>query len=252
MQQKAKGKVLELEQKTQEHDSPDDAKFIAQAERELDKIDAREHKTTAEMMWQRGRWLFEVRKRFRYKQGFVEWVKNRRKYKVATAYNHINIYIACPRPELLEYLPLWLLRRIGSSNFPDEVRTYIQDNAERLRKDLTERELRELADKVKMIGFDKNDPEVKKKLFAERDKKGKQYEYRKKVDEELKNLELLWNHFHSTASEGLTVDDDGKVRLTEEQLRRPIVAKLMELGYLTEYELFVEADVSNTLETSNY
>jgi hypothetical protein len=241
----SKAEVREQQQKTKEPDTPD-AKWLAHAESELDKIDAKEHKTTAEIMWERGKWLFEVRRRFRYRQGFVEWVKNRRKYKVATAYNHINIYIACPRPELLEYLPLWLLRMIGSSNFPDEVRTYIQDNAERLRKDITEKELRELADKVKMIGLDKDDPDVKR-LLDEREKRAKKSMYRKQVDTDLNDIANKWKVFDSAARAGLTPDpdDDGIVGLTEEQEEHFIVGKLKELGYRLEYKLVVETDVSN-------
>ena len=137
MQQKAE--VLELKQTPQEHDSPN-AKWLADKEKQLNNLDKEEHEVVAEKMWQRGKVFFEIRKRYRYREGFVRWAenfgRNRKGYSLPNIYNHINIFIACPTKEHVKILPLWLCRMIGSKNFPKEVRTYIQDNAERLRKDI--------------------------------------------------------------------------------------------------------------------
>lgn len=239
MQQKAE--LLELKQTPK----PIDQKWLADKEREIKRLDRKEKETVARTMWKRGRLLFEVRLKLRNKEGFVKWVEGRFEYSVATAYNHMAIYIGCQQdPKLLEYIPLWLLRRIGSSNCPEELRKLIQDNAKELRKNLTEKVYKEIEDKVRKLGFDRDDPALNR-LFEERKDKARQYEYIRKNDKDLDEIERWWNGFHDVATAGLEPDDDGRTWLTEEQAQRSIVGKLKELGYDLDYELVVEVDVSN-------
>jgi hypothetical protein len=241
MQQKAE--VLKLKQKTQRHE-PIDQKWLADKEKKIKRLDREEKQTVARTMWERGRLLSEVRLKIRNNEGFVKWVEGRFEYSVATAYNHIAIYVGCPKHELLDCFPLWLLRKIGSSNCPKELRKIIQNNAEKLRKDLTEKVYKKVEDKVRKLGFDRDDPALNR-LFEERKDKARRYEYMKKNDEDLRNLYRLWNDFHYAATAGLEPEYDGVVRLTKEQEKLPIVGKLKELGYPLEYDLFVETDVSN-------
>jgi hypothetical protein len=241
MQQKAE--VLELQQKTQQHE-PIDQKWLADKEKKIKRLDKEEKETVARTMWERGRLLSEVRLKIRNNEGFVKWVEGRFEYSVATAYNHIAIYVGCPKHELLDCFPLWLLRKIGSSNCPKELRKLIQDNAERLRKDLKEKVYREIEDKVRKLGFDL-DGSAFNQLFEKRKDEARQYEYIWKNEKDLDEVERWWNGFDAVATAWLDPDDDGIVRLTEEQAKRWIVSKLQELGYPLEYELFVENDVSN-------
>jgi hypothetical protein len=230
---------------------PPNRRWLDHQKKQYKKYDKMEREAVATAMWNKGRILCEVRKKYKHrKQGFVRLVETEFERSLQTAYNYMKIYNACPKPELLHHFPLWLLRMIGSSTCPEEFRERLHDNAEQLRKDITEKEAREVLDTFRKLDSESDRWAVMEKLFEEREEKAKQYEYRRKIDNDLKRLEKLWKDFDDAASTGLTPDEDGIVRLTEEQEKMLVVRKLKELGYLSEsdYELFVEVEVSNRLK----
>lgn len=234
MQQKAE--VLEIKQVTQE--------TAAVASRKLDHIEKeilKRVRTKKEAVWEIGQLLFEAAKMYKYREGFMEWVKEKFSHEFchSTALNYIGVFYYCPKKELIQHFPLKLLYRVTKDTFPEKLRNHILSNAERFNKDISERELKEIAEYVRKIGFDPDNPQVQK-LLEDLEVKDKQYRDREKNEDALKNLDKLWNAFDAAAETGLDSDDDGEIWLTEEQEKMPIRKKLTELGYLTKYKVFVE------------
>ena len=170
-----------------------------------------------------GKLLCEAAKEYKYDlgKGFMRWHEENfgSEFSYPTAHNYMRVYLCCPGPEVVQHFPLKLLYKICAATFPEELRQFILDHAKRFNTKTKVEDVKSAADKVKRLGFDSNDPEVKK-LLLKREEKEELREHIKNMDGELKALASLWKEFFSALT-GMPQYRE-KYVLTREQKDQPI------------------------------
>lgn len=175
---------------------------------------------------------------------FMRWIEEKfaEEFSYQTAYNYMRIYLCCMgKSELVKRFPLTLLYEITAKKFPDRLREYLFEHADRFKPDVSQEDLTAMADKVRKLGFDRDDPELQKLLVELETREGRK-RYVEKVDGHLRHWDTLWTEFEKAAKTELPELDE-RVRLTREQESRDIVKTLKRLGMMPEYELFPEGDL---------
>lgn len=189
-----------------------------------------------------GKFLCEAAKEYKYdlRKGFMRWhVENfSDEFSYPTAHNYMRVYLCCPGPEVVQHFPLKLLYKICAATFPEELRQFILDHAKKFNTQTRLKELKATADKAKRLGFDRNDPDVKK-LLVEREQKEEIREHIENMDRELRALASLWKEFFSALT-GMPRYRK-KYVLTREQKDQPIVNTLKQFNLMHKYKVFDES-----------
>jgi hypothetical protein len=188
-----------------------------------------------------GKLLCEAAKEYKYdgEIGFMKWHDENfaDEFSYRTAHNYMRVYLVCPGPEVVQYLPLKLLYKICEATFPEQLRQFIFDHGKRFEAQIKLKELKAIADKVKKVGFDRNDPAVKK-LLIERELKEELRDHIENMDRDLKELASLWNEFFSALT-GMPRYRNTYM-LTRGQKKLEIVGKLENWGLMHEYKIYDE------------
>lgn len=184
--------------------------------------------------------LCEAAKEHKYREeGFMKWFEENfgDEFTYQTAHNFMRVFLCCPGPEVVQYFPVTLLYNICQPTFPEKLRDFIFSDAEQFDTKTKVKELKATADKVKVLGFNPEKPEVKK-LLKDRGRKEDKRDHIMKTGRDLNKLAPLVEELDSVLK-WLPRLNGGPV-LTKEQADMLVVKKLKKWGLMPEYGVFDE------------